>query len=218
MKTVLTLLLFLFISLETTAQDQNLETKSVTLDNLIAFVADNFPSEKTIAFNEDDEDLDNEDRINNYQITFLIETTTSNFSSEDEIILKQALKFLSTRLTEEDKLSIVVYSGQNGLLLDNESPTVLKKVLHAISDVNGNLIEDYEDGIGEAYTYATNNLSEEANNLLIMVRNPDAKEDTNQVVESVVKTQVSDSKTNTGSIVLLTAISLLPELIEVIKD
>lgn len=215
MKTTLSLLLFLFISLGITAQEQTLETKSVTLDNLISFVADNFPLEKKDAESEEDED---NETVNKHQITFLIETTKNNFSSEDEIILKQALKFLSTRLKDDDKLSIVVYSGQNGLLLDNESPKALKKVLHAISDVKDNIIEDYDDGIGEAYTYANENLSDDANNLLIMVRNPNAKEEKEEVAKTVVKTQATDSKNNTGSIVLLTAITLLPELIEVIKD
>ncbi|MGB6269335.1 MAG: hypothetical protein WBF67_10035 [Olleya sp.] len=215
MKTTLSLLLFLFISLGITAQEQTLETKSVTLDNLISFVADNFPLKKKDAKSEEDED---NETVNKHQITFLIETTKNNFSSEDEIILKQALKFLSTRLKDDDKLSIVVYSGQNGLLLDNESPKALKKVLHAISDVKDNIIEDYDDGIGEAYTYANENLSDDANNLLIMVRNPNAKEEKEEVAKTVVKTQATDSKNNTGSIVLLTAITLLPELIEVIKD
>jgi len=205
MKTVIQLLVFLFVLTGTRAQTQNLDTKSVTLDNFISFIADNYPM---ITENDNSE-------IKN--LTFLLETSKRNFSNEDETILKQAFKFLSNRLTEEDTISIIVYSGQNGLLVESESPKSIKKICHALSDVNDNITEDYEDGIGEAYTFANANLDEEANNTLIMVRNPDAKPDTKPEIDIVQNSNVKDNKNNTGNIVLLTAISLLPELIEVIK-
>ena len=151
MKTILSLVLFLFLTV-INAQETTLTTKSLKLDNLISFVADNFPLQSENN-NEDDEDYEEEQIQLNYQVTFLLETTTSNFSDEDEIILKQAFKFLSNRLSKEDKLSIVVYSGQNGLLLDNQSPKSLKKILHALSDVKKNIIEEYDDGIEVATVF-----------------------------------------------------------------
>ena len=126
MKTFVSLTLFLFITV-INAQETTLTTKSVKLDNLISFVADNFPLQQENT-DEDEEDEEDENHLN-YQVTFLLETTTSNFSDEDEIILKQAFKFLSDRLSTKDKLSTVVYSGQNGLLLDNQSPKSLKKII-----------------------------------------------------------------------------------------
>ena len=214
MKTFVSLTLFLFFTV-INAQETTLTTKSVKLDNLISFVADNFPLQQENT-DEDKEDEEDENHLN-YQVTFLLETTTSNFSDEDEIILKQAFKFLSDRLSTEDKLSIVVYSGQNGLLLDNQSPKSLKKILHALSDVKKNIIEDYEDGIEEAYSHANTNFNTEAQNILVMVRNPDAKAETSETEEIVETLKANGAKTKDNSIVLLTAISLLPELIEVIK-
>ncbi|WP_336069275.1 hypothetical protein [Mesoflavibacter sp. CH_XMU1404-2] len=214
MKTFVSLTLFLFITV-INAQETTLTTKSVKLDNLISFVADNFPLQQENT-DEDEEDEEDENHLN-YQVTFLLETTTSNFSDEDEIILKQAFKFLSDRLSTKDKLSTVVYSGQNGLLLDNQSPKSLKKILHALSDVKKNIIEDYEDGIEEAYSHANTNFNTEAQNILVMVRNPDAKAETSETEEIVEALKANGAKTKDNSIVLLTAISLLPELIEVIK-
>ncbi|WP_417556872.1 hypothetical protein [Mesoflavibacter zeaxanthinifaciens] len=215
MKTILSLVLFLFLTV-INAQETTLTTKSLKLDNLISFVADNFPLQSENN-NEDDEDYEEEVTQLNYQVTFLLETTTSNFSDEDEIILKQAFKFLSDRLSKEDKLSIVVYSGQNGLLLDNQSPKSLKKILHALSDVKKNIIEEYEDGIEEAYSHANSSFNTKSHNILVMVRNPDAKVQTNETEEIVETLKANGAKTKDNSIVLLTAISLLPELIEVIK-
>lgn len=214
MKTFVSLTLVLFFTF-INAQETMLTTKSVKLDNLISFVADNFPLQQENT-DEDKEDEEDENHLN-YQVTFLLETTTSSFSDEDEIILKQAFKFLSDRLSTEDKLSIVVYSGQNGLLLDNQSPKSLKKILHALNDVKKNIIEDYEDGIEEAYSHANTNFNTEAQNILVMVRNPDAKAETGDTEEIVETLKANDAKTKDNSIVLLTAISLLPELIEVIK-
>jgi len=215
MKTILSLVLFLFLTV-INAQETTLTTKSLKLDNLISFVADNFPLQSENN-NEDDEDYEEEVTQLNYQVTFLLETTTSNFSDEDEIILKQAFKFLSDRLSKEDKLSIVVYSGQNGLLLDNQLPKSLKKILHALSDVKKNIIEEYDDGIEDAYSHANSNFNTESHNILVMVRNPDAKVETSETEEIVETLKANGAKTKDNSIVLLTAISLLPELIEVIK-
>ena len=50
-----------------------------------------------------------------------------------------------------------------------------------------------------------------------MIRNPDAKEQTSATEEIVETLKANGAKTKDNSIVLLTAISLLPELIEVIK-
>jgi len=217
MKKVIHLLVFLLVFID--AKAQNLETKSVSLDNFISFIADNFPLEST---NKEDKNEDkNEDKITGHQIVFLLETTKKNFSSEDEIILKQAFKFLSNRLTEDDTISIVLYSGQNGLLLDSESPKEIKKVLHALNNVKDNLIENYDDGISQAYNFANNNFDEEVNNTVIMVRNPDAKEEVKTKSlnnDTVTQLEAKTSKNKNGSLVWLTAISLLPELIQVIKD
>ncbi len=213
MKTVINLLICLYFATGANAQTENLDTKSVTLDNFISFIADNFPLETVDEDNEGEE----EDEITSQNITFLLETSKRNFSTEDEIILKQAFKFLSNRLTEDDTITIIVYSGQNGLVINNESPKSLKKILHALSDIKDNITEDYEDGIGEAYRFANSNLSQDANNILVMVRNPNAKSDAKPDLEIVEQSNVKVSKNNTKGIVLLTAISLLPELIEVIK-
>ena len=92
MKTFVSLTLFLFITV-INAQETTLTTKSVKLDNLISFVADNFPLQQENT-DEDEEDEEDENHLN-YQVTFLLETTTSNFSDEDENIGTTSLIKLS---------------------------------------------------------------------------------------------------------------------------
>jgi len=218
MKTVITLFVTLLSLTVLQAQNENIETQSVTLDNLISFIADYFPLQ-----NEDDNKKDA--IIKNKQVVFLVETSKRNFSAEDKIILQQAFKFLSKRLTKDDTVSIIVYSGQNGMLLESVAGTDIKKILYAVNNVKSNLSQKVKDGIALAYSYAKDNYEEITQSTIVMVRNPNATLD-NDVVSSNTEPELA-SNTNTNqstkknkgnNVVLLTAIAVLPELISIIKD
>lgn len=211
MKTLLTLV-FTLLFFNVNAQNTTLNTESVQLDQLISFIADYFV--KPVL---DEENKDANDDLKSEQITFLIEASDYGFSKEDKIILQQAFKFLSQRLTQKDKISIAFYSGKNGLLLKQESAKDIKKILHAFSHCS--VIENYKDGIGESYVYANSILNPMARNTIVFVRNPNKSEVKPRIViDKNAITANSTKSSKNGTIVLLTAISLLPELINVIKD
>ncbi|WP_044398174.1 hypothetical protein [Lacinutrix sp. Hel_I_90] len=217
MKTVITLFVALLSLTVIQAQNNTLDTQSVRLDDLISFIANYFPATNSKSAKAHGVEA----KVFNRKITFLVETTKKNFSTEDKIILQQAFKFLTKRLSKSDLVTIVVYSGQNGLLLDKASGKNIKKILHAISNVRNNMTQKQNDGIALAYQMAQDKLDNQSLNTLVMVRNPNASsfdkiETTNTESELVNTATTKKSKGN--NVLLLTAIAVLPELISIIKD
>jgi hypothetical protein len=202
MKSIITLILIAFVITTGIAQEKNIETKSVEIDNLIPFIIQNFPTQNEVS----DLELRN--------ITFLIQVSETDLSIENQVVLKQAFKLLSNRLSEDDLISIVTYSGFNGIALKQTESSNLKKLLYTINNLKSSVKEFHVDGIELAYNYTKENFKEEAINTVVMVRNPNASTIVNTYsTPATVKT----SKKKNGA-VLITALSLLPELISVIKN
>jgi len=201
MKTFITLIFVVFTIAPSIVQEKNIETFSVSIENLIPFIVDNYAS----SFN---------DESANKNLTFLIQVSGVGLDIESKIILKQAFKLLSKRLTENDNISIVTYSGFNGVALKQTSPKNLKKILFAINDFKSNVKEFYKDGIELAYAYTKKNFKDDAINSVIIIRNPNASISDTAYNNSAVTIQ--PKKKNNA--VLITAISLLPELIAIIKN
>jgi glycerophosphoryl diester phosphodiesterase len=200
MKTLFTIILVFVLSSTGHSQEKNIETESVKLDNLISFIIENY-SIKT-------------DSTQTKNITFLIETYADSFNAEDGVILKQAFKLLSKRVTEDDHISIVMYSSFNGIALKLAQATDLKKLLYTVEHPKSSVKSFEEDGIELAYSFANENFLEDAENSVVMIRIPNR---TSEVSE--VKTQNINKKVQKKSnAVVLTAIALLPEIISVIKN
>ena len=224
MKTlIIALLCFGILPLQ--AQPNHLKTESVELKSCITFILNAFPSNKSL------ENSKSINKVKSHHITFLLETHQDQFSNEDKTALKQAFMFLSERLTGNDKVSIAFYNNRNGLLLKQTPATDLKKILYAID--SGKLVQPFNEGISESFAYANALLNENVNDVLVFVRKPKPINKTtiapinltnttvnkNNKNSSIVEpTEIKTAKSNTGHIVLLTAITLLPELINVIKD
>ncbi len=211
MKAFFTCILVFMVNGSSIAQNQQVETQSVTLDNLIAFIANTYPAkldENHIDYNEDD--------VVSRNITFLLETSITNPSVEDALILKQAFKFLEKRLKTTDHISMIAYSGMNGLLLEKTSPSQLKKILFVTNDFKSNLNKIDSDGIAYAYSYTSENYEEDAINSVVMIRNPNATI-TKPRIESTAQITNQQPKQK-NNVLLLTAITLLPEIIAIIKD
>lgn len=200
MKTLSTLLLTIMISLVSIAQEKNIETESVTLDNFISFIVEHYSIQT--------------DSTETKHLTFLIETYAENFSTEDSVILKQAFKLLSKRLTEDDLISIVTYSNFSGVALNQAEGTDVKKLLYVIEHPKSSVNTFEDDGIELAYEFAKENFIEDAENSVVMIRIPSQKGET---AKTTSKDFIKTSKKNNNAVVL-TAIALLPELISVIKD
>lgn len=215
MKALTIILVISLFPLKGFTQEQQVETKSVLLDDFISFIAENYelPSMKS------EEDLDEEEDVEliPHNIVFLIETTNKNPSQEDIISLKQAFRFLAKRLSKNDHVSIIAYSGMNGLVLDKTDPTDTKKTLYALDDIKGQIDKSCRDGIAFAYEYLKKSFESDSNNSVVMIRNPNAA---NQHYKSSATSMSQDNikPKGNGTAIVLTAITLLPELIAVIKD
>ena len=200
MKNLITLFVLLVVVNLTYSQAGHIETKSVSIDNIITFIVN------TIESREDDS-------VSSDNFTFLLQTPKHGLSLEDKVILKQAFKLISNRLSENDHISIVTYAGFHGVALEKTSPKDLKGILFAIENLKASVTELHTDGIELAYTYTKTNFENAANNTVVMIRNPTDKNPSQNV--TALQTEVPKAKNNT---VLISAIALLPQLISVIKD
>ncbi len=200
MKTLITFTLALVFSVASHSQEKNIETESVKLDNFISFIIENYSIET--------------DSTNTKNITFLIETYADTFNVEDSVILKQAFKLLSKRVTEEDRISIAMYSNFNGIALNHAEANDLKKLLYTIEHPKSSVKIFEEDGIELAYNFAKENFNDDAENSVVMIRIPNRTQEISEV-----KNKDSGKKVKKKSNALvLTAMALLPEIISVIKD
>lgn len=200
MKTLSTLVFALMLSMFSQSQEKNIETESVTLDNLITFIVEHY-NVKT-------------DSTKTKNIVFLIETYADNFNTEDSVILKQAFKLLAKRVTDQDLISIVTYANFNGVALSQVEATDIKKLLYTIEHPKSSVKILGEDGIEMAYDFAKEHFVESSENAVVMIRIPNRVSEisTTNVTETKAKSKVKSNA------VVLTAIALLPEIIAVIKD
>lgn len=200
MKKLITTALVLMLSFIGSTQEKNIETDVVTIDNLITFIVENYSVKK--------------DSTNTKNITFLIETYADGFNTEDRVILKQAFKLLTKRVTDNDLISMVMYSNYNGVALNQVKATDIKKLLYVIEHPKSSVKTLQDDGVEVAYTLTKENFIEAATNTVVMLRLPNRQSHINNATVNVPSTQ-NKKKSNT---LVLTAIALLPEIIAVIKD
>ncbi|MFC0604396.1 hypothetical protein [Winogradskyella pulchriflava] len=201
MKTLFTFTLALLISIAVHSQEKTIETESLTLDNFITFIVENYSIQA--------------DSTNTKNITFLIETYADNFNTEDKVILKQAFKLLSKRVSESDSISLVMYSNFSGVALNQVNATDVKKLLYVIEHPKSSIQIFEEDGIEAAYELAKENFVEEAENNVVMIRIPNRTVEVANNTDSNKTIKTAEKKSNA---LVLTAMALLPEIISVIKD
>lgn len=196
MKT-LALTLSLFFVVSQNAQQKNIFTKSVQIENFIPFIVDNFQK-----------DLDS---IKNHNITFLLPVIDSNNLIENNFILKQGFRLLSNRLNEDDKITIIAYSSINGEVLKTTSVKQLNKILYGLNNIDKSISKTVDDGIQLGYDTADANFDEDAINSIVIIRDSKIK----AKAVSLIKNKEKRPRNNA---VLLTLISLAPEMIKLLKE
>lgn len=201
MKAVITFLFVVLGLVPSKAQEteQEIITRSVEIEDLISFVVQTYEAE----------DIDSKN------ITFLIQVNDDEMGGENLVMLKQSFKLISERLSDDSKLSITTYSKFNGVALQPTDVKDLKLILHTLADLKGSIAQFYSDGIALAYEHAETNYNEDAENSVVMIRINKKAENT---VVDIEKEEKEAKKRKKKGALLISALAILPELIDLIKN
>ncbi|TVZ13892.1 vWA domain-containing protein [Maribacter sp. MAR_2009_72] len=106
-------------------------------------------------------------------LTFLIDVSGS-MSSENKLpLLKSAFKLLINQLREKDKVSIVVYAGAAGVVLEPTSGKDKAKIINALNMLEAGGSTAGGEGIELAYKLAEKNYKKHGNNRVILATDGD---------------------------------------------
>jgi Ca-activated chloride channel homolog len=106
-------------------------------------------------------------------LVFLIDVSGSMGDENKLPLLKKALRVLIQNLKEEDKISIVVYAGAAGMVLEPTSGKNQQKVIEALENLNAGGSTAGGAGIELAYKIAAENFIKNGNNRVILATDGD---------------------------------------------
>lgn len=106
-------------------------------------------------------------------LVFLIDVSGSMNKPDKLPLLKSAFKMLVNQLKEDDRVSIVVYAGAAGVVLDSTNGSNKDIIIDAIENLNAGGSTAGGEGIELAYKIARGNFIEEGNNRIILATDGD---------------------------------------------
>ncbi|MDU6659179.1 MAG: von Willebrand factor type A domain-containing protein [Capnocytophaga sp.] len=106
-------------------------------------------------------------------IVFLIDTSGSMDSPNKMPLLKASFKLLLDNLRSEDRIAIVVYASQTGVLLPSTSAKEKKKISKVIDDLVASGSTAGGAGLQTAYKVAKKNFLHKGNNRIILATDGD---------------------------------------------
>ncbi|MFC4634326.1 von Willebrand factor type A domain-containing protein [Dokdonia ponticola] len=106
-------------------------------------------------------------------LTFLIDVSGSMSSANKLPLLQSAFEVLVNKLRKEDKVSIVVYAGAAGVVLDPTSGDQKEKIMNAINNLNAGGSTAGGQGIELAYKLAQKHFVKKGNNRVILATDGD---------------------------------------------
>ncbi|WP_452231255.1 YfbK domain-containing protein [Lacinutrix sp. MEBiC02404] len=106
-------------------------------------------------------------------LTFLIDVSGSMGAQNKLPLLKSAFKLLVNQLREQDKVSIVVYAGAAGVVLEPTSGNDKTKILQALDKLQSGGSTAGGQGIELAYALAEKNFKKKGNNRVILATDGD---------------------------------------------
>ncbi|WP_340198761.1 vWA domain-containing protein [Ascidiimonas sp. W6] len=106
-------------------------------------------------------------------LVFLIDVSGSMGSANKLPLLKAAFKLLANQLREQDRVSIVVYAGAAGVVLEPTSGTNKKVILEALEQLEAGGSTAGGEGIELAYDIAVKNFRKNGNNRVILATDGD---------------------------------------------
>ncbi|WP_179019400.1 vWA domain-containing protein [Winogradskyella forsetii] len=113
------------------------------------------------------------DQLPASNLTFLIDVSGSMGSQNKLPLLKSAFKLLVNQLREKDNVSIVVYAGAAGVVLEPTSGNEKETILAALDHLNSGGSTAGGEGIKLAYKLAENNFKKNGNNRVILATDGD---------------------------------------------
>lgn len=106
-------------------------------------------------------------------LVFLLDVSGSMNEPNKLPLLKSAFKLLIDELDEDDRVSIVVYAGAAGLVLDSTPGNEKDKILDALMGLEAGGSTAGAEGIKLAYNIAKENFIESGNNRVILATDGD---------------------------------------------
>lgn len=106
-------------------------------------------------------------------LVFLIDVSGSMNSANKLPLLKSAFKLLVDQMQEEDKISIVVYAGAAGVVLEPTSGKEKEKIMDALNKLNAGGSTAGGAGINLAYKLAKEHFIKDGNNRVILATDGD---------------------------------------------
>jgi Ca-activated chloride channel family protein len=117
-------------------------------------------------------DMDLED-LPNTNIVFLLDVSGSMSSPDKLPLLKKGFEMLVEQLTEDDRVSIVVYAGNSGVVLRGAHGDEKEEIIEAIYDLRAGGSTAGAAGIQKAYELAERYYIKNGNNRVILATDGD---------------------------------------------
>ncbi|MDE6599032.1 MAG: VWA domain-containing protein [Oscillospiraceae bacterium] len=106
-------------------------------------------------------------------LVFLIDVSGSMFSEDKLPLVQKAFTMLTDTLTEDDRISIVTYAGEDKVVLKGTSGEDKKKIKEAINSLEAGGSTYGEAGINRAYELAEKYFIKNGNNRVILATDGD---------------------------------------------
>ncbi|MEH6471171.1 MAG: von Willebrand factor type A domain-containing protein [Halopseudomonas sp.] len=135
-------------------------------------------------------------------LTFLIDVSGSMHAQNKLPLAKTALKMLTQQLRPQDRVSIVVYAGAAGLVLDSASGSDKARITHALEQLRSGGSTAGGAGIQLAYRTAQKNHSDDAISRVILLSDGDMNVGTTST--EALKTMVAKQRSSGVSLSVLT--------------
>lgn len=115
----------------------------------------------------------NLDQLPPSNLVFLIDVSGSMDMANRLPLLKSSFRMMINNLREKDTVSIVVYGGVTGIMLNSTSGNEKEKILKAIDELEAGGSTPGESGIRLAYSVAKNHFIKGGNNRVILATDGD---------------------------------------------
>ena len=106
-------------------------------------------------------------------LVFLLDVSGSMMPSERLPLVKQAMRLLVDKLTENDRVAIVIYAGGSGLALKSTAGNEKEKILRALEELQAGGSTNGAEGIELAYKVAADNFIKGGVNRVILATDGD---------------------------------------------